>query len=281
MRILKQVIYPQWPAPSQVYAAMSTRAIELGVSQAPYEHFNLGDHVQDHPDHVAHNRESWRSVLQDLRARFQQCIGCTNDLHLVYLKQVHGINLLEINSATTNSGVADACWAHAEGQVCTIMVADCLPVIFCTEDGQLVAAAHAGWRGLADGVLEQTVDYLQRQISLRDLQRDQKILAWLGPCIGPEAFEVGQDVMDAFCHHANSPIALDMFFQKNKNGRWMADLAGIARKKLERNKNILCFGNDSSLSWCTFSNSKLFFSHRRDARVLGSTGRMAVSIFRG
>lgn len=281
MIIKNNVIYPQWPAPSWVYAAMSTRAFKQGVSVAPFDQFNLGDHVQDNPSHVAHNRKIWTDTVNALAIQPDDAATTTKNLHLVYLKQVHGTDLVLIDSQTAQASVADACMTVLPNQACTIMVADCLPVIFCTADGQVLAAAHAGWRGLLDGVLEATLQAMTDQINQLQLTPQQKIYAWLGPCIGLTAFEVGQEVFDAFCGASESNINFKSYFQKQENGKWMADLAGIARKKLEQNKNILCFGNDSSLTWCTFHSPNLFFSHRRDAAILGSTGRMAVSIFRG
>lgn len=281
MIIKNNLIYPQWPAPSLVYAAMSTRAFKLGVSVAPFDQFNLGDHVQDNPSHVSHNRKIWIDTVQELTNQQNNVATNNNDLHLVYLKQVHGTKVVLIDSQTAQASVADACVTVLPHQACTIMVADCLPVIFCSEDGQVLAAAHAGWRGLLDDVLEATVLAMTEQINQLQLTPHQKIYAWLGPCIGPTAFEVGQEVFDAFCPVDNLNENFKSNFQKQENGKWMADLAGIARRKLKHNKNILCFGNDSSLTWCTFHNPNLFFSHRRDAAILGSTGRMAVSIFRG
>ncbi len=281
MKIIKDVIIPQWPAPSHVYAAMSTRLTSPGVSQAPFNGFNLGDHVHDKPEHVAQNRKSWEACMQAL---------CTSELmaplslNMKYLKQVHGIDIVYMEPSITDLYQADACFTDIPLQSCTIMIADCLPVLFCTQDGQIVGAAHAGWRGLLNGVLEVTVAKLEAQHKALATKGLEKIYAWLGPCIGPQAFEVGEEVLDAFLasNLKNvSKINYARFFQKQENGKWRADLAGIAREKLEQNKNILCFGNDSSLTWCTFSNPKLFFSHRRDAVLLGSTGRMAVSIFRG
>jgi YfiH family protein len=281
MLINNNVIYPQWPAPPHVYAAMSTRAIPEGVSLAPFEHFNLGDHVQDNPSHVVHNRKIWTEKVKSLHPQNTGTDTKDIDLHLVYLKQVHGTDVVLIDSQTAQASVADACISVDPYQACTIMVADCLPVIFCTEDGQVLAAAHAGWRGLLDGVLEATVQAMTNQVNQLQLPIHQKIYAWLGPCIGPTAFEVGQEVFDAFCGSSELNDHYKSFFQKQENGKWMADLPAIARQKLKQFKNILCFGNDSSLTWCTFQSPNLFFSHRRDAAILGSTGRMAVSIFRG
>ena len=281
MLINNNVIYPQWPAPSHVYAAMSTRAIPEGVSLAPFEHFNLGDHVHDNPSHVLHNRKIWTEKVRSLHSQNIGKDSNINNLHLVYLKQIHGTDVVLINSQTAQASVADACISVEPHQACTIMVADCLPLIFCTEDGQVLAAAHAGWRGLLDGVLEATVQAMTDQMNQLQLPTHQKIYAWLGPCIGPSAFEVGQEVFDAFCTTTRLNDNFKSYFQKQENGKWKADLAGIARRKLVQNKNIICFGNDSSLTWCTFHSPNLFFSHRRDAAILGSTGRMAVSIFRG
>jgi YfiH family protein len=164
---------------------------------------------------------------------------------------------------------------------CTIMVADCLPVLLCDAAGRWVAAAHAGWRGLAGsgepmkpkghGVLESLWTDLKRAgADLSD------VMAWLGPCIGPQAFEVGPEVRAAFEDGSPEVLAL---FQPAANGKFMADLAGLARMRLQALGVTRLFGNDSSLPWCTVSGAALYFSHRRDSRSLGQSGRMAACIW--
>lgn len=228
------------------------------MSGVPYASLNLGDHVGDVPAHVATNR-----------AIFQQAIGARP----VFLSQVHGTGVVALDAATPNGTVADACFTDQPGQACVVMVADCLPVLFATADGQRVAAAHAGWRGLAGhdgvGVLEATVKHL----CAKDVQSND-ILAWLGPCIGPQAFEVGDEVRATFTF--SDPLAGDCF-KPLVPGKWLADLAGLARLRLRALGFKQIYGNDSSAAWCTVGNASRFFSYRRD-RV---TGRIAASIWLG
>ncbi|VTU16657.1 Laccase domain protein YfiH [Variovorax sp. SRS16] len=242
---------PDWPAPPGVHALCTTR--QGGVSGGPYESLNLGDHVGDVPADVAANR-----------ARLREAIGAQP----VFLEQVHGTQVLVLDAATPSGSRADAC-TTAEGRVaCTIMVADCLPVLFTDASGRRVAAAHAGWRGLAAGVLERSVDVF------RSAGEAQGLMAWLGPCIGPDAFEVGAEVKAAF--EAVMPDAAPCFAPAGATGKWMADLAGLARRRLRHAGVMQIHGNDSSEAWCTSHNPLLFFSHRRD-RV---SGRLAACIWR-
>lgn len=231
-----------------------------GVSQAPWSNWNLGDHVGDNPVHVARNR-----------ALLAERLGAKP----VFLKQVHGVQIACLHEGSQDSEVADACITEHTGLACTMMVADCLPVLFATTDGKCVGAAHAGWRGLAAGVLAQTVRAMQAAPS--QVNKAMELLVWLGPCIGPLAFEVGDDVRQAFV--SQDAAALRCFAAAN--GKWMADLPGLARLALVQagiaEGNI--YGNDASPAWCTVSQSAQYFSHRRDAVRLGNTGRMAASIW--
>jgi YfiH family protein len=254
------LLRPDWPAPFGVHAVCSTRL--GGVSEAPYGSLNLGDHVGDEPARVTTNR-----------TRFAQAIGAKP----VFLSQVHGTDVLYLDAATPHARVADACITTEPGVACTIMVADCLPVLFTTRRGDAVAAAHAGWRGLAGhngvGVLETTYQNLSALAHIPPAQSATELVAWLGPCIGPQAFEVGDDVRSAFvAQHA--PAAL--MFQALPGGKWLADLAGLARQRLEVLGVTEVYGNDGSAPWCTVTQSARFFSHRRD-RI---SGRFAVSIWR-
>lgn len=245
------MLTPDWPAPAGVRAVCTTRT--GGVSVAPYDSLNLGDHVGDDPAHVAANR-----------AIFKQAIGAKP----VFLNQVHGTLVVALDASTPDGTVADACFTGEAGLACTVMVADCLPVLFATADGRRVAAAHAGWRGLAGqggvGILEVTVQHLKAD----------GILAWLGPCIGPQAFEVGDEVRAAFT--ASDPLAGDCF-KPLLPGKWLADLASLARLRLHALGIHQIYGNDSSAAWCTVGNASRFFSYRRD-RV---TGRFGASIWLG
>lgn len=275
---------PDWPAPARVRAVCTTRA--GGVSAAPWDSLNLGDHVGDDTAAVTTNR-----------GRLQQAIGARP----VFLKQVHGVQVADIDARTPDGTEADACVTSEAGEACTIMVADCLPVLFTTRDGVAVAAAHAGWRGLAgeglagggrNGVLEAIFKrfsaVVRTQWSLFAMNNianntpaendvAAETLAWLGPCIGPQAFEVGAEVRAAFvAHHAHAAV----HFQPHGNGKYLADLAGLARQRLRQLGITQIHGNDGSAPWCTVSNPSRFFSHRRDAARLGSSGRLAACIWR-
>jgi YfiH family protein len=258
--MLRDWLIPDWPAPAGVHAVCSTRA--GGVSCAPYDSLNLGDHVGDDPVHVAANR-----VI------FQQAIGAQP----VFLNQVHSTQVLQLDAATPHASVADACLTDQPGLACTIMVADCLPVLFASVDGHWVAAAHAGWRGLAGsngaGILEETCKHFDTLALIDNGREDTHIIAWLGPCIGPKAFEVGDEVRTAFVATSTQAAAM---FEPLAGGKWLANLAGLARQRLAALGVTQVFGNDGSADWCTFAQPSRFFSHRRD-RV---SGRLAVSIWR-
>ena len=239
---------PDWPGAKVFF---STRA--GGVSAAPYHHLNLGDHVGDDPAAVAVNR-----------ARLAAAWG----VQPVFLTQTHGTDVIWLDAGSdwaASNRQADASITDLPGLACTILVADCLPVMFYLPSAKRVAAAHAGWRGLAAGVLDKTLDQLAKRASLDDLQ------VWLGPCIGPTAFEVGEDVRLAFQPQERGPS--DCFKPKSE-GKWWADLAGLARHRLSQRGVNQVQGNDGSQAWCTFTQSQHFFSHRRD-RI---SGRMAVGV---
>ena len=227
-----------------------------GVSDAPYDSLNLGDHVGDDLVHVAANR-----VI------FQQAVGA----HPVFLNQVHSTQVVPLDATTPDGTVADACLTDQPGLACTVMVADCLPVLFTTADGHRVAAAHAGWRGLAGqgdmGILEATVKHMQA-----NAMQTNNILAWLGPCIGPQVFEVGDEVRAAF---TTSDSQATECFKPLTPGKWLADLAALARLRLRTLGIQQIYGNNSSAPWCTVGNASRFFSYRRD-RV---TGRFCASIW--
>jgi len=249
---------PDWPAPPQVQAVMTDR--HGGVSPAPWDSMNLGDHVGDSRDNVQANRHRLEAVLGS---------------RPVFLKQVHGQHAVVVGVSSEDGMQADACIAVESGVACTIMVADCLPVLLCDAAGRWVAAAHAGWRGLAGengvGVLETLLD-----TSPLHGTPSEDILVWLGPCIGPQAFEVGPEVMEAF---GDADVGVAACFKPLGPGKWLADLAGLARLRLQRRGVKRIFGNDSQPAWCTVTQSSRFFSHRRDARVLGQSGRMAACIW--
>jgi len=245
-------IVPDWPAPPGVHAVCTTRA--GGVSIGSYQGLNLGDHVGDGPTAVRSNR---RALADAIGAR------------PVFLQQVHATDVAVLGSGATDGRVADGCITVQRGIACTIMVADCLPVLFTDEAGRRVAAAHAGWRGLAAGVLERTLDGFGEDGGA------QRVIAWLGPCIGPDAFEVGDEVREAFV--SISPDAGPCFQPAQAQGKWMADLAGLARRRLQAAGVTRLYGNDSTDAWCTVHNPLRFFSHRRD-RI---SGRFAACVWRG
>ncbi|SFG89271.1 conserved hypothetical protein [Neptunomonas qingdaonensis] len=236
-----QLIKPCWEAPGQIQVISTTRF--GGVSQAPYDALNLGDHVGDQPAAVALNR-----------SRLLDEIGVQN---AQWLTQVHGTGCVEAKP----DGLiheADACWTDQAGLACVIMTADCLPVVLT--DGNKVAAAHAGWRGLADGVLETTL----AQFS------GSEVYVWLGPAIGPDAFEVGEEVRQQFCDHL--PSSAECFRASVNNGKWLADLYQLARLRLLRaGVQHISGGN-----FCTYSDPAQFFSYRREQQ----TGRMATLIWK-
>ena len=238
---------PCWPG---VRLFCSTR--QGGVSVAPFDSLNLGEHVGDNPLSVAENRrllaEHW---------------GVTP----VFMSQVHGTELVCIdNLIPTDVPQADACWSSEAAKACTIMVADCLPVLFYLPSPRRVAAAHAGWRGLAAGVLENTLDTLTGSGPLAGVK------VWLGPCIGPTAFEVGEDVRSAFC--AADIRCNEAFKPSEQSGKYLADLAWLAKHRLLEHGVVDIQGNNSSSNWCTFSQKQTYFSHRRD----GVSGRFAAGI---
>jgi hypothetical protein len=221
---------------------------------------NLGDHVGDESAHTQINRQ-----------RLQSVVGAP----LVFLKQVHGHRVLNLDACSTSGTEADACIAVGPGVACTIMVADCLPVLMCDTRGQWVAAAHAGWRGLAGEAGLGVLESLCRSSTVSQ-DRPEDILVWLGPCIGPQAFEVGPEVVAVFCDQDG---AAERLFQPLGPGKWLAGLAGLARLRLRQLGIEHVYGNDSHTDWCTVTNSFRFFSHRRDSPTLGQSGRMAACIW--
>jgi YfiH family protein len=235
-------IVPQWPAPDNVRAVQTVRT--GGCSQPPWASFNLAGHVGDDPAHVAANRQLLAAHLP-----YSPC----------WLEQVHGTAVVDAASAPSGS-IADASVSHRPGSVCVVMTADCLPVLFCARKGTAVAAAHAGWRGLQAGVLEQTLAALAVP--------PEDVLAWLGPAIGPENFEVGGEVRAAF-------MATDgeaqRAFRPGAPGKWWCDLYLLARQRLEKAGVRHIYGGEE----CTVADSARFFSYRRD----GVTGRMASLIW--
>lgn len=228
---------PDWPAPASVRACVTTR--EGGVSEAPFDSLNLGDHVDDRPEAVAENRRR-------LTEHFS--------IQPAWLQQVHGIAVVHADPGVV--ATADASWTATPGIACAAMTADCLPALFCNRAGTRVAAAHAGWRGLAAGVLEATLDSL-------DVPADE-VLVWLGPAIGPKAFEVGPEVREVFINQL--PEAAEAFVPSNNAGKFMADIFLLARLRLAERGVTAVYGG----GFCTVTDPR-FFSYRRASR----TGRFA------
>jgi YfiH family protein len=241
------LIRPDWPAPASVSAVATTRT--GGCSRAAWASLNLGDHVGDDPAAVEHNRRCLRQALQ-LPAE------------PLWLQQVHGIEVADAATAAPRMR-ADAIIADRAGQTCVVMTADCLPVLFCNAAGTHVAAAHAGWRGLAAGVLEATVTALAHSGAA-----PATLMAWIGPSISATAYEVGAEVRDAFL--AVDPVA-GSGFSVNARGRWQLDLVAIARRRLAAVGVQRMYGG----TLCTAGDPLRFFSHRRD----GSCGRQATLIW--
>jgi YfiH family protein len=235
---------PDWPAPHPVRAAFTLRA--GGVSAPPFDSLNLGRHVSDQPEAVDENRR-----------RIRLCLALPREP--AWLEQVHGRAVADLDARDVPTR-ADASLTRVAGRVCAVQVADCLPVLFATRLGSAVAAAHCGWRGLAAGVLEATV----RALAVNP----DEIYAWLGPAIGPAAFEVGDEVRAAFV--AQDAIAEEAC-AANLRGRWQCDLFKLARQHLAALGIRAVFGGGV----CTASDPKRFFSFRRDGRC----GRMAALVW--
>lgn len=251
-------LQPDWPAPPGVGSLMSTR--HGGVSGDPWHSLNLGSAVGDAPAAVAENR-----------ARLQAALGGARP---VFLRQVHGTRVLRLAPSDADADApaqeADAAVAVEPGLACCVLVADCLPVLFASRDGRAVGAAHAGWRGLAGGVLEATVAALGEAASCAPAD----LLAWLGPCIGPRQFEVGADVLAAFGADADQPDPARFLPRRRADGsmRWLADLRGLAEDRMR----AAGLTRVSASSACTVEDASSFFSFRRD----GVTGRMAAAVWR-
>lgn len=236
---------PDWPAPKPVRAAVSLRV--GGASTGPYASLNLAAHVGDAAEPVAENRRRLRAAL-----------GLPGEP--LWLSQVHGVAVAHHDGSHAAAPEADAAWTSTSERICAVLTADCLPVLFCDRDGTRVAAAHAGWRGLADGVLETTLSALALP--------GERVLAWLGPAIGPTAFEVGEDVRAAFL--ARDGGAGECFL-RNGRGRWHADLYALARRRLAAAGVTAVYGGGR----CTYGEGEAFFSYRREE----TTGRFASLIW--
>ncbi len=235
-------IVPDWPAPPRVRALVTTRS--GGVSTGPYSSLNLGMRVNDDPAAVERNRARLSSHLPEEPR---------------WLNQVHGNHV--VDAGELHGPIeADAAVSRTTGAVCAVMIADCMPVLLADRAGTVVGAAHAGWRGLAAGVVEHTVQAMA--VPPADL------VAWLGPAIGPAAFEVGADVRDAFVVQDAGAAAA---FVDHKPGKWLADLFSLARRRLR----AIGVNDIHGGGLCTVADPGRFYSHRRDK----VTGRMAALIW--
>lgn len=239
-----ECVYPDWSAPANIRAFTTTRM--GGSSHGTYAGLNLAGHVHDNVTNVVNNRQLLTEQLL-----------LPSDP--VWLEQVHGVAVVDAAKAVTPVS-ADASYTDQPNVVCTVLTADCLPVLICNRQGTKVAAAHAGWRGLFAGVVEETIRAMQEPV--------ENILVWLGPAIGPQAFEVGHEVRDAFT--GDMPDT-EIAFKNNRTGHYLADLYEIARIRLAK------LGVDSVTggNYCTYTDNQRFYSYRRD----GETGRMASLIW--
>lgn len=238
----RTVIVPDWPAPASVRALITTRT--GGASAAPFDSLNLALHVGDDPAVVARNRARLRGWLP---------------AEPVWMNQVHGTTVVDA-ARTAADPTADAAVTTSYGVVCAVMTADCLPVLLAADTGTVVGIAHAGWRGMASGVIEATIARMQ--------VAPARLLAYLGPAIGPAAYEVGSDVRDAFCAHDS---AAQRAFAPRQGAKFWCDLYVLARQRLERAGVARIHGGQA----CTFAEVDRYFSFRRDGR----TGRMASLIW--
>jgi YfiH family protein len=239
-------LVPEWPAPAGVRAVVTTRG-GPGISAVPFERFNLGSRCGDDPAAVAHNRAALAVALS---------LPCTP----FWLRQVHGV---EVAEATANAGIepaADASHAQAPGDVLAILTADCMPVLFCNDIGEEIAAAHAGWRGLAGGILEATVGAFEAT--------PDQVMAWMGPCIGAASYEVGEEVRAAFVDHDAGAVQA---FVATRPGHWLCDLYALARRRLLAAGVSRIHGG----GFDTFTDRR-FYSYRRDR---AGSGRFASLIW--
>ncbi len=234
-------LMPDWPAPSHVHAGTTCR--QGGISQPPYDSLNLAQHVGDVPEAVRQNRARLALPTEPY-----------------WLQQVHGIKVVELDRHSTPNVEADAAYTRYPEVICAVLTADCLPVLLCDIAGNEVAAVHAGWRGLCNGIIEATIG--------KFTAAPEQLMAWLGPAIGPEVYEVGEEVRQAFLER--DPQAVQAFVA-TRPGHWLMDIYTLARQRLH-NSGVQQI---SGAQYCTYREATRFYSYRRD----GVTGRMATVIF--
>lgn len=240
-----EMIIPNWPAPNHVKAFASTRV--GGMSVGSYQGLNIGAHVGDDIQTVESNRQ-WLAEQSNMPS------------NPIWLNQTHSTRVEEVNSPTQQVLDCDGVFTTTAGVVCSAMTADCLPVLLTNSAGDQVAAVHAGWRGLASGIVEN---------ALAKFDGQSDMMAWVGPAIGRHAFEVGQDVLDAFLSF--DPKAIDAFSKREEKGKWLADMNLLVTQRLNRAGVDLVYCSDI----CTYTDEQRFFSYRRD----GVTGRQASFIW--
>lgn len=250
MQQLHDWIIPQWPVPANVRAITTTRV--GGFSEGKYASMNLGDRTDDNIISIARNRNHLAKLLD-----LPEEPG--------WLFQSHSNKVVRLYKDTAPNQQADASYSTEPGKVCVVLTADCLPVLLCARDGSAVAAVHAGWRGVANGVIDNTISTLLHFGKCKP----ETLLAWLGPAIGPGLFEVGPDVVEACC--AQLPHARDAFTPIPGEDKWLADIYLLARQRLERMGVNEIYGG----GFCTVSQYEKFYSYRRDKQ----TGRMATLIW--
>ncbi len=248
-----QLIKPNWAAPAHIHAYSTTRL--GGISEGEFLGLNLATHVADLELHVLKNR-----------ALLTEYLLANEQLHapdFCWLNQTHSHDLIKLSASTAQAVNADASWTNNNERTCVVMTADCLPVLVTDKQGSFVAAIHAGWRGLCDGIIENSIEHICDTLSVKTDQ----LLVWLGPCIGPTAFEVGDEVRAQFVQQdAQASEAFVAF-----NDKWLANLHLLAKLRLTKFTGITIAESDQ----CTFNDEELFYSYRRDGR----TGRLASFIW--
>ncbi|OAQ14668.1 peptidoglycan editing factor PgeF [Bibersteinia trehalosi] len=241
-------IYPTWQVPNNIQALSTTRI--GGVSQVPFDSLNLGNHVGDEPLAVQQNRKLLHEVAKLPQAP-------------IYLNQIHSTNVVRLPLSEHSDLNADAVYTNQPNQVCLVMTADCLPVLFCSQDGTEIAAAHAGWKGLCYGILETTVAEFKCPAN--------EISVWLAPAISQAAFQVGEEVVEQFCA-VDSQARVAFVPDPTTSGKFFGNLYQIANQRLSK----LGISNISGGEYCTYTDKENFFSYRREQQ----TGRMATLIWR-
>lgn len=244
-------ITPVWPAPTWVRAVTTTR--EGGVSTGPYRSLNLAQYVQDNPEYVALNR-----LKLSLAYNFQHEPAWLDQTHSTKVMEINDIAMIEENGLGLD---ADGAWTKLKEVPCVVLSADCLPLLLCDEQGSLVAAVHCGWRGILNGIIENAVKSIKPHAQ-------GKILAWLGPAIGPECFEVGEEVREQFIDHDRQAT---IAFKPKQAGKWLGNMYQLAKNRLQQSDVSAIYGGD----FCTYTDNERFYSFRRDR----NTGRMATLIW--